>query len=505
MANISGKKKQRRGSNSSVVIIVVLIIGLLVGIESFSISYNYMMADEALTEDSAESLFSANRVLENAQANLIGADLDGVVKEIDTQSKEITFLNLKANTTISLKVNGDTKYPENKTFENYMVGDIVTYVYDKDKNITELKSCADAWEYSDQDASVNTKANLIKFGENAATNAGKSFKYADGLTTVRYKDKYMGFGDISSIDYVTVRGYGGKGDAKNKPKKVYSIEITKGHGQLVLQNYNSIIDGKLSIGDATYNLADQNKYELMEGSYTIKITSSNRVDWMKEVNISPAAPCTLDLSKIEEKMGNLVVVPNVSDCNIYVDDNPIEDGEQLQLGYGEHKVTVTKQGYTTYSEKVMIDKDNVTLTVNMVIKPKLGTVYITVSPSKAAVYVDGKKIGTGSTKTEVEVGQHTITAKADGFTTDGRTVNVTYEGETVECGLVLTPSKTVEKEVIPSTRTEPATQATTKQTSAPAKQQPTTTAPATTQPEVIQDIPADSGVNDAEKNDIYSE
>jgi hypothetical protein len=96
----------------------------------------------------------------------------------------------------------------------------------------------------------------------------------------------------------------------------------------------------------------------------------------------------------------------------------------------------------------------------------------------------------------VEVSKHTITAKADGFTTDGRTVTVTYEGETVECGLVLTPSKTIEKETIPSTRIETPTQATT-------KQQPTTTAP-TTQ-EVIPDIPADVGISDADMNDIYSE
>jgi hypothetical protein len=478
-------------------VLVVLFIGILVGIESFSIIYKYMMSDEETDEDGNENAFSANLVLQNAEANLIGADLDGVIKGINAEEKKITLLNLKSSAEIELTATDDTKYPDEKSFTDYMIGDIVTYVYDDNKEITELKDCADAWEYSDKDATINTKASLVKFGAGAQTNAGKSFKYVDGLTTVRYKDKYMGFGDVSTIDYVTIRGYGGKGDSKNKPKKVYSITITKGHGQLVLQNFNSIVDGKLSIDDDVYNLADQTKYELTEGTYTIKITSSNCVDWTKEINISPTAACVLDLSKIEQKTGKITVSPSIKDCTIYVDDTQVKEGESVKVNYGEHKVTVTKTGYTTYSEKINVDKSEVTVVADMVLKPKLGSVYITVSPAKASVYVDGKKIGTGSTKTDVAVGKHTITAKADGFTTDGRTVTVNYEGETVECGIVLSPSKTIEKEVIPSTSsvaetpTQPAT------TYEPPVQQTET-------PPVPDDF-SDNDISDADQNDIIHE
>ena len=70
----------------------------------------------------------------------------------------------------------------------YCCGDIYTYKFDKDENITEIKTCQKSWTVEDIGVSINTSAKLIKFSDTSSKdNAEKSYKYVEGLTSVSYK------------------------------------------------------------------------------------------------------------------------------------------------------------------------------------------------------------------------------------------------------------------------------------------------------------------------------
>lgn len=530
MAKVPGEKRKRRSSHrSTVMTVVVLIIGLIVGMESFSITYKYMLEDEK--ESSSEDNFTANALMDWFQSNSINTDIDGMIKSINKEENKITLLSMRNNTDIELTVNNNTIYPKRVSEEtgatvkmglgDFMPGDFITFVYDKNKVLTEIKKCQvhsddsgeeGYWEYSDTGCTVVEKNKLVNFfSEDNAED--RSYNYDKTNIIVLYGDKNMTINDVSPLDFVTVRGY-----TKGSKKKVYAVKITRGHGQLVFRNYSSLLEGKLhieSISDAdevsdeqtlqeeqqaaeaqasdipesfwfseedklagksseeestdnvydsaaedtyTYSadfeLAEKSTYDFVEGKYLIKITSKNCVDFEQEINITPTSPCSIDLSKIELKKGKLTVSVNVDDFSLFVDDRPVEEGQQIELEYGQHKVTVTKSGYTTFSENVSLYEPQVNVPVDMVIKPKLGYINITVSPANASVYVDGKKVGTGSVKADVKVGTHSVTAKAEGYTSDGRNVTVNKEGEVVDCGIVLEKTKKTEKTQIKTQNSE---------------------------------------------------
>lgn len=119
--------------------VIVVIVGFFIGVASFCMAYTYMMSDE--TSEPTEERFSANGVLKQAQANLIGSDIDAVVKSIDKEANTIVFYNLKNDTSSTVNVTDTTIFPKNVTMDTIAVGDIYTYKFDKDENITEIKTC----------------------------------------------------------------------------------------------------------------------------------------------------------------------------------------------------------------------------------------------------------------------------------------------------------------------------------------------------------------------------
>ena len=199
-------KKQKEKKVIPMMMVIVVIVGFFIGVASFCMAYTYMMSDE--TSEPTEERFSANGVLKQAQANLIGSDIDAVVKSIDKEANTIVFYNLKNDTSSTVNVTDTTIFPKNVTMDTIAVGDIYTYKFDKDENITEIKTCQKSWTVEDIGVSINTSAKLIKFSDTSSKdNAEKSYKYVEGLTSVSYKNQPKTLENISPLDYVKIKGY----------------------------------------------------------------------------------------------------------------------------------------------------------------------------------------------------------------------------------------------------------------------------------------------------------
>ena len=104
-------KKQKEKKVIPMMMVIVVIVGFFIGVASFCMAYTYMMSDE--TSEPTEERFSANGVLKQAQANLIGSDIDAVVKSIDKEANTIVFYNLKNDTSSTVNVTDTTIFPKN--------------------------------------------------------------------------------------------------------------------------------------------------------------------------------------------------------------------------------------------------------------------------------------------------------------------------------------------------------------------------------------------------------
>lgn len=428
-------KKQKEKKVIPMMMVIVVIVGFFIGVASFCMAYTYMMSDE--TSEPTEERFSANGVLKQAQANLIGSDIDAVVKSIDKEANTIVFYNLKNDTSSTVNVTDTTIFPKNVTMDTIAVGDIYTYKFDKDENITEIKTCQKSWTVEDIGVSINTSAKLIKFSDTSSKdNAEKSYKYVEGLTSVSYKNQPKTLENISPLDYVKI-----KGCDNGKINRAYSIEILKSHGEIQFQNMDSISNAKIYINDKQYSMKSDSRVLLTEGTYNVKVTGSNTMDITKQVNVVPDNPTVVDLSKIQVKTGVLNISSNVDGYKLYLNDKEQNTGESPLLEYGTYTVKATKDGYKDFTSSVTIDSDTNTLNIKMKKSETGGTLNLNSVPSSAEIYIDGSYAGTGSVSRSVALGSYVVECKADGYNSDKKQINVSADGQVINLTFQLTPAE----------------------------------------------------------------
>ena len=428
-------KKQKEKKVIPMMMVIVVIVGFFIGVASFCMAYTYMMSDE--TSEPTEERFSANGVLKQAQANLIGSDIDAVVKSIDKEANTIAFYNLKNDTSSTVNVTDTTIFPKNVTMDTIAVGDIYTYKFDKDENITEIKTCKKSWTVEDIGVSINTSAKLIKFSDTSSKdNAEKSYKYVEGLTSVSYKNQPKTLENISPLDYVKIKGYD-----NGKINRAYSIEILKSHGEIQFQNMDSISNAKIYINDKQYSMKSDSRVLLTEGTYNVKVTGSNTMDITKQVNVVPDNPTVVDLSKIQVKTGVLNISSNVDGYKLYLNDKEQNTGESPLLEYGTYTVKATKDGYKDFTSSVTIDSDTNTLDIKMKKSETGGTLNLNSVPSSAEIYIDGSYAGTGSVSRSVALGSYVVECKADGYNSDKKQINVSADGQVINLTFQLTPAE----------------------------------------------------------------
>lgn len=428
-------KKQKEKKVIPMMMVIVIIVGFFIGVASFCMAYTYMMSDE--TSEPTEERFSANGVLKQAQANLIGSDIDAVVKAIDKEASTISFYNLKNDTNSTVNVTDKTIFPKDVTMDTVAVGDIYTYKFDKDENITEIKNCQKAWTVEDIGVSINTSAKLVKFSDTSSKdNAEKSYKYVEGLTSVSYKNQPKTLENISPLDYVKIKGYD-----NGKINRAYSIEILKSHGEIQFQNMDSISNAKIYINDKQYSMKSDSRILLTEGTYNVKVTGSNTMDITKQVNVVPDNPTVIDLSKIQVKTGVLNITSNVDGYKLYLNDKEQNAGESPLLEYGTYTVKATKDGYKDFTSSVTIDSDTNTLNIKMKKSETGGTLNLNSVPSSAEIYIDGSYAGTGSVSRSVALGSYVVECKADGYNSDKKQINVSADGQVINLTFQLTPAE----------------------------------------------------------------
>ena len=418
--------RRRATSLFPLFLICTCVVGVVAGVKSYGMGYDMAVkmffSDEPTAE--GEKQFSPNEIIQQAKEHMIGADIDGVIKAVDLDTGTVTFLNLKANETVILKATKETNYPGTNSLDDYFVGDVVTFVYDKDNNLTDLKKCENAWSYSDVGLIINTSAKLVKFGDNAVTYKDKSFKSSADITTVRYKNNYSSLENIDTSDYVTLKGYN-----NGTENKVYSITIDKSHGDLQFLNYSNIESPQFILNGQTISLASTDTFKVTEGKHTIQVTSPMCEDFTKEVLILPGEVSKVDLSAMQIKSGLLTVSPNVPNIKFFIEGQEYPLAEPILLNYGKYSVKATKDGYEEYNGKVTIDAETNTLHIDMEKHIPKGKIHVDSDPEDASVYIDGEMVGKTPLTYTATLGGHAITVKKNEYIEASKSVSLAAEGD----------------------------------------------------------------------------
>ena len=383
-----------------------------------------------------------------------------IVTDIDTENSKITVQSLNESAEFTLTYNGGTvvksKYNNQLMMEQIAEGEIARIGYvSESKKLIELQEYGDAFE--------NTMATrwMVDYDKKLITIGSDTFSYDDNIFIVS-NGKNLDIREISGIDELTVRGIG---------NKIYSVDVTKGHGFVRLTNTSNYVGGVIEIGDRLSTIIVEDMIlAAPEGTFDLTATI-NGVGGRKEIQVIRGQETVVSLGSFEQSVTRygtvkLNVLPEDAEATLTIDGKEMDYKELLSIPYGKHTLKLMSNNYDTYTKEIKISSVYSTININMsdeeatsdsatepstnlstepsteegetsteeettgVSNPNSnnGLICIT-APEGAKVYFDGAYVGVSPVTMDKVEGEHTIIFKKDGYVTKSYTIDVSDDTE----------------------------------------------------------------------------
>lgn len=300
-----------------------------------------------------------------------------VVKAIDTQAQTITLYDTDTQEEQNFEYNGGTQVLSKNKVQMLMsqltCGEIVEASYDPEQHeVTKVQISKNAWEYK------KVKALDIDRSQSIVTLTGRKYQYESDLC-VFYGDQEELLIDVNNRDEVTVKGIG---------DKVYSLQITKGHGYIRFGGHDKFVGGSLEVDQNIFLKVEENMLVTVgEGEHTVVFRKGD-MQAVETVTVERDKETFLDMSQYEPEKGTkgkvrFVITP--SDAVLYVNGKVKNQNNLISLAYGNYAITVKADGYKDYTGILRVQESS----------KKYETVYIDL----AAEDEDSKTTATPSTTT----------------------------------------------------------------------------------------------------------
>lgn len=247
----------------------------------------------------------------------------------------------------------EDKYGNRTTVSYFEPGRIVT-LGEKDSKgrLTRVCISDQVWEYPDVTRfSVDEESGIFAI-------ADTNYYYDDSLY-INVDGEPQKLSDLRGMDTLRVIGVG---------KKILSISVTTGHGELKLTN-TELFDGSyIQIGDEIFaEITGEMTIEIPEGTYTVTV-AHNGYGGSTDVTIEPGREFVLDLDTLKgegPKYGEILFAIDVLDAVLQIDGKTVDYSGPISLKYGLHTLVVMADSYETYSKKLFVNSEKATIVISL--------------------------------------------------------------------------------------------------------------------------------------------
>ncbi len=244
------------------------------------------------------------------------------------------------------------KYGDSTSALNFSPGSVVTLGERKSKGILSSIQMSDAvWNYTDVvNFSYDAEKSMFVIGDENYKLTSDTMIFSNGVL--------VPVTDIGEDDVLNVVG---------KDKVVYAISVVTGHGNLLLTNTEKfegslIYIGKTLITEVTPNM----EVSVPEGVYSVTVANKG-YGGTKDVEIVRNNTTVLDLAELEgegPKTCMLTVSATVPGASIYIDGTQIESGVETPVTYGRHNLTISVEGYDTWSKTLYVNSATANISID---------------------------------------------------------------------------------------------------------------------------------------------
>lgn len=169
---------------------------------------------------------------------------------------------------------------------------------------------------------------------------------------------------------------------------------------------------------------------LKSGTYQVECRQLNHTSSTQSLEVFENLDQSITLTPPTPILGTLSINSTPLGAQITIDGNPISQLTpcQIDILIGQHKVTVSKDGYSTKSVDVTVNR-NQTAQANVVLD-RSATVRIITTPADARVQIDGTFLpGKSPYQYTGQVGQHSIKITCPNYKTIESSINVGQKNE----------------------------------------------------------------------------
>lgn len=159
-----------------------------------------------------------------------------------------------------------------------------------------------------------------------------------------------------------------------------------------------------------------------------------------ELNRANRRRIDAEVTRLQRRVGRLVVTVEPGDARVRVGPRPVEPGAAVRLAAGEHVVVAEREGYRQRAERVTLaGGEERRLRLELEQDVEMATIDVRTTPQSAEIYVDGVHRGLAPLSLPLPVGGHRIRAEMP-------------ERDPVEREIQLTPGawETLELDLAPS-------------------------------------------------------
>ena len=378
-------------------------------------------------------------------------DFIGVIKSRNEALQTMTFVNADLEEEITLYCSKATSYVSKNNVEvasgSMITGELVDVYYDRQTlKLNKVAVSNDGFAY---DGLGNIEFDQQK---QTITSGDQNFRYPTDLVIVA-GDSPLNIEDVNLCDEVTLYGIG---------TKVCSVVVTKGHGYIKPSNYANFVGGTISVGSGLWQAVTKDMLMLVrEGTYNVTMRNGE-LTGTKNIVVTRDQETDLDMSafKIAAKnMGTVNFKIEPSDATLSINGTEIVSLSTVKLPYGNHKITVTCDGYSDYSGVLNVQSASSTVRINLeketaeVTTDSDGTDIsddsssssnsttvttdadhtMTIStPADVKVYINGTYKGTTPCSFVKLIGKLTITLSKTGYTTKSYVIDVTDDQQNIQ-------------------------------------------------------------------------
>lgn len=315
--------------------------------ERNSISMDHYPNAQSRAEETSE---------ENEEAVLAQNESDlYVVMSVDTGQRLISLALPDSARTLQYGYTQATQimddYGQYMSTAKLTPGRVVTIgALDDEAKLTSIQLARSTWYQENITRfSIDPSIGMIVIGET-------KYRYDDHIR-VFSGDQEISLAQVNMDDVLSVQG---------KDKQILSVQVTKGQGTIALTNTELFEGGWISLGTKIYaKITPDMTLDVPEGNYELSVANDGYGD-AKTIEVERSKVTVVDLNEYKgegPKICQVTFEIYVSGAQLYINGDPVDYEEPVELPYGVHQLTVIANGFETWERQMVIHSQEATIQI----------------------------------------------------------------------------------------------------------------------------------------------